>query len=353
MNINASQSWHERLFKNSFFIILVLVLLWPLGVILVWRSSWSTRGKWLATVISAVLWGLFWVIGILNAKPTLSLKDLSTKNVAVVEAETLRMEGKVYPYNSALVLNGNSISVDTSNGKFSFSVPLKEGDNSLVFKAADGDKVTTVTYTVHRMTKQEIADRDKRIAEERARKEAEEQKKIAAQKSDEAHKQEESKKATTAPTQNTVQHPSFKIDSYVKMPMGDIAKEFNQTYSWSESRQILAKKDGYDIEFEDAGKEDASGTKLIGTGYATHAIINITSLGKCTSSEVFSKSDAVIKEAGLDANKKGTRNPNVTAGAGYASYLNYKGDKSLELRVACKYSGGPWQVIITVPQASR
>lgn len=356
MGVNISKSWFRNLYKKSWFIILLLVILWPLGLFFVWRSNWTTRNKWLATSISAISWGLFWTVGILNARPSISVNDLSTKSSAVIEAETLKVEGKVYPYSSVLTLNDNNISVDASSGRFSYTVPLKEGDNSLVFKASDGDKVTTKTYTIHRMTKQEIADRDKRIADEKARKEAEEaQEKLAAQKAEETRKQEDAQKSTSTPTQtqNTSQYPSFKIDSYVKMPMNDIAKEFNQTYDWNDNRQIQTKKDGYDIEFEDAGKEDSSGVRLVATGYATHAIIELPKLGKCSNSEVFDRSDEVIKAAGLNPSDKGTRNPNVTAGAGYASYLSYKGDKSLELQVSCKYSGGTWQVIVTVPQASR
>ena len=197
MSQHQSKAFHRNLYKKSWFIILLLLILWPLGLFFVWKSNWTTRNKWLATSISAILWGLFWTFGILNARPSISVNDLSTKSSAVIEAETLKVEGKVYPYSSVLTLNDSNISVDASNGRFSYTVPLKEGDNSLVFRASDGDKVTTKTYTVHRMTKQEIADRDKRIADEKARKEAEEeQKKLAAQKAEETRKQEDAAKET-------------------------------------------------------------------------------------------------------------------------------------------------------------
>lgn len=184
-----------KLYKKSWFIIVLLILLWPLGVVLVWKSNWTKKNKWLATSISGVLWGLFWTIGILNAKPTVSINGLSTQSVKVIEGESLGIEGEVYPDSSVLTLNDKELSVDTSNGKFSYTISLKEGDNSLIFKAVDGNKVTTKTYTVHRMTKQEIAERDKRIADEKARKVAEEaQKQAAAKKVEEAQKQEEASK---------------------------------------------------------------------------------------------------------------------------------------------------------------
>lgn len=197
MSQHQPKELHRNLYKKSWFIILLLLILWPLGLFFVWKSNWTTRNKWLATSISAILWSLFWTVGILNARPSISVNDLSTKSSAVIEAETLKVEGKVYPYSSVLTLNDSNISVDASNGRFSYTVPLKEGDNSLVFRASDGDKVTTKTYMVHRMTKQEIADRDKRIADEKARKEAEEeQKKLAAQKAEETRKQEDAAKET-------------------------------------------------------------------------------------------------------------------------------------------------------------
>ena len=185
----------RNLHRKSWFIILLLIILWPLGVILVWKSNWKTRNKWLATGISAVLWSLFWVIGVLNAKPTISVNDLSTNSVKVIEGKDLNIEGKIYPYSSVLTLNNEAVSVDSSNGKFTNAIVLKEGDNPLVFKAIDGDKVTTKTYTVHRMTTQEIEERDKRIADEKAKKAAEEEReRVAAQKAEETRKQEEAAK---------------------------------------------------------------------------------------------------------------------------------------------------------------
>lgn len=185
----------RNLHKKSWFIILLLIILWPLGVILVWKSNWKTRSKWLATGISAVLWSLFWVIGVLNAKPTISVNDLSTNRVKIIEGKDLSVEGKIYPYSSVLTLNNEAVSVDGSNGKFTHDIVLNEGDNSLVFKVVDRDKITTKTYVVHRMTKQEIAERDKRIADEKAKKAAEEEReRVAARKAEESRKQEEAAK---------------------------------------------------------------------------------------------------------------------------------------------------------------
>lgn len=197
MNRHKPKLLPTKLHKKSWFIILLLVLLWPLGVILVWKSNWTRKNKWLATGISTALWGLFWTVGVLNAKPTISVNNLPAKSVKVIEGEDLNIEGKIYPYNSVLTLNGETVSIDMSNGKFSYTVSLKEGDNSLVLKAVDGDRVTIKTYTVHRMTSQEIADRDKRIADEKARKALEEEQKLlAAQKAEDTRKQEEAAKET-------------------------------------------------------------------------------------------------------------------------------------------------------------
>ena len=93
--------------------------------------------------------------------------------------------------------------------------------------------------------------------------------------------------------------------------------------------------------------------QLLPTGYATHASIDVSSTGKCSNDAVFDKTDEVMKAANLDPSEKGDKNPDVTIGAGYASYLRYRGDNTLELQVSCKYDGGPWQAIIVVRNQFR
>lgn len=144
--------------------------------------------------------------------------------------------------------------------------------------------------------------------------------------------------------------PSFKIDSYVNRPIADVAKEFNQTYNEQDSRQVKATKDGYSLVFEDGGKNTDS-LEFVPTSKVTSATINLPKVGKCSNNEVFNKTDEVIKASGLNPNDKGEKNSNITLGAGYASYLKYKGDKSLELRVSCEYEGGSWQLaVLTRPE---
>lgn len=146
--------------------------------------------------------------------------------------------------------------------------------------------------------------------------------------------------------------PSFKIDSYINRPIADVAKEFDQTYNEQDSRQVKATKDGYNLVFEDGGKNTDS-LEFVPTSKVTSATIDLPKVGKCSNDEVFNKTDEVIKASGLNPSDKGEKNPNVTLGAGYASYLNYKGDKTLELQVSCKYKDGPWQVIIVVRSEAR
>ena len=50
-------------------------------------------------------------------------------------------------------------------------------------------------------------------------------------------------------TTKTSDIPPFKIDSYIRKPMKDIAKEFDQKYDWNEDHQINTKKDGYTVIF--------------------------------------------------------------------------------------------------------
>jgi len=195
----------KRVFKN-FVVILLLILFFPVGLYLMFKKSgWSKKSKLITTSIVAS----FLVIGTIAAifsPPSVTLDNIKLDGNKSIEADNFTIKGTVYPYDSIVTVNGKKIKID-SQGKLSYRVPLKEGDNDITIIAKKDDKQSTVVYKIHRYTKAEIAkqkaDRALKLKNELEAKTAaelkskqESDKKTAAAKKAEAERAAAAKKAT-------------------------------------------------------------------------------------------------------------------------------------------------------------
>ncbi|HMH31182.1 MAG TPA: cadherin-like beta sandwich domain-containing protein [Methylomirabilota bacterium] len=148
---------HQKWYQQNIAIILFLVFFFPLGLYLMFKySDWTSKTKKIVTVAVVALLALG-VFGYLNAPPTASTNLKSASN-APVEASSYKLEGKIFPYDSTLTVNGETVKTG-DQGKYSYAVPLNEGDNTITVTVKDGDKVTKETYKLHRYTKKEKAKR--------------------------------------------------------------------------------------------------------------------------------------------------------------------------------------------------
>ncbi len=145
----------KRLVKNTLYI-LSLIFIAPLGIFLVLRGTWTKRNKIISSILG-LLWILLFVYAYFNAPLSATLSNLKETGNASVEGADFRIEGSVYPSNSELKINDQAVKLN-SNGSFSYVIPLKEGDNDLQVSVVKGNKVTTTSYRIHRLTKQEISD---------------------------------------------------------------------------------------------------------------------------------------------------------------------------------------------------
>ena len=156
----------KRFFKN-FGIILLLIFLFPVGLFVMFKKSgWSKKSKTISTTVVGAFVALM-VVGIINAPPTTTLDNIKLDNNQAVEGETYKLTGFVTPLDSLITVNGKSVKTD-SQGKFSYSVPLQEGDNDITVITKNGDKQSTSVYKIHRYTKAEVIAQEKAAAKQEA-----------------------------------------------------------------------------------------------------------------------------------------------------------------------------------------
>ena len=156
----------KRFFKN-FGIILLLIFLFPVGLFVMFKKSgWSKKSKTISTTVVAAFVTLM-AIGIINAPPTATLDNIKPDNNHAVAGATYKLTGSVAPSGSLITINGVSVETD-SQGKFSYSVPLQEGDNDITVITKNDDKQSTSVYKIHRYTKAEVIAQEKATAKKEA-----------------------------------------------------------------------------------------------------------------------------------------------------------------------------------------
>lgn len=164
--IRPIKHFYRKYKTRKSFIIASFVLFWPLAVYLMWHQrKWSFKTR---TTITAIFAGLTLLVGVAayNAPPSITLADNAITTGYKTDDNFVVIAGDISTLHSPeLLINGKQVSVDAS-GKFSYRLPLDEGDTNvaMVAKSEKGDD--TQHFTVHRTTISEFAER-KRLAAER------------------------------------------------------------------------------------------------------------------------------------------------------------------------------------------
>ncbi len=147
----------KRFYKNIA-IILLLIFLFPIGLFLMFKkSTWSKKSKIVVTSAGSVFVVLL-MIAVVNAPPTATLDNIKFNNNKATEAENFNIIGSVFPSDALITVNGRVVKTD-SQGKFTYVVPLHEGDNDIAVITKKDDKQSVAIYKLHRYTKEEIAKR--------------------------------------------------------------------------------------------------------------------------------------------------------------------------------------------------
>jgi hypothetical protein len=166
-----------RRLAKYFVIIALMVLIFPLGLVLMLRSTWPKKLKIIVTPF-VLMWGVLLVWAIMYAPPTLRVDNLDPSGATeYVESSTYEVKGYVYPYSTKVIVNDREVTPG-DDGTFSVSVPLPDTQTAISVKAIEGDKVATRSYTVTRPSDEEM---DKK---------ADEQDKLAAAEAQRTQKQE-------------------------------------------------------------------------------------------------------------------------------------------------------------------
>ena len=118
------------------------------------KSNWSSKSKKITTIVGSILVA-FMAVAIINAPPTATLDNLKLDSNKSVDSEHFNIIGSIFPTDSTITINSKVVRAD-SQGKFIYSVPLKEGDNDITVVTKKGDKQSTSIYKLHRYTKAEI-----------------------------------------------------------------------------------------------------------------------------------------------------------------------------------------------------
>jgi len=151
---------------HKFFILATFVIFWPLAVYLMWRhNKMNVRAR---SAIAAVLTGFTLLIGVAgyNAPPTVSLANSSIATGYKTDDNFVVIAGSVSTlHKPRLLINDKQVSVETS-GKFSYRLPLDEGDTNVTIIAKSEKGNDEEHFKVHRTTASEFAER-KKIAEDR------------------------------------------------------------------------------------------------------------------------------------------------------------------------------------------
>jgi hypothetical protein len=150
------KKWYQR----DLWIIIFLVVFWPLGVYWMWRhAQWKTYAKIIVSALELLFFIIF-VASIANASPYVNL-DSSYYATPKTDASTYVVSGTA-PSGDIVKVNG--ITTLRSGDNFKATVPLKSGDNQISVVATDGSKHTQKNFIIHRNTLAEIKARNDVIA---------------------------------------------------------------------------------------------------------------------------------------------------------------------------------------------
>lgn len=146
----------KKWYQKSLWIIVFLVVFWPLGVYWMWRhAQWKTPAKIVVSALELLFFIIF-VANVANASPDLTL-DNSYFTTPKTDDSTYLVSGTATPNDTVKV---NGITALRSGDSFKATVPLKDGDNQISVVVTDGSKQTEKDFVIHRNTAAEIKARN-------------------------------------------------------------------------------------------------------------------------------------------------------------------------------------------------
>jgi len=92
----------------------------------------------------------------LTAPPTIEASNIRETSNAPTSTDSYTIKGSVSPAAS-LTINNKQVPVE-SNGAFSYTITLDEGNNIITMTTTKNGKSTTRSYSLYRYTKQEITE---------------------------------------------------------------------------------------------------------------------------------------------------------------------------------------------------
>ncbi|GEM_PF-2875748 len=180
--MKAKLSENKKWYTKNQIVIALLVLLFPVGLFLMWKhSDWTKRTKIIVSVIVAIA-AISGVIASYNSPPSISVNNAQSDRINTDDKE-YTLTGEVSSLRDAtLTINEESVSLDGI--KFSYHTELEEGDNTFTLVATNSIGETTKVITIYRTTQAELDARAEaerleaeKKAEEKRRKQEEEKKK--------------------------------------------------------------------------------------------------------------------------------------------------------------------------------
>jgi len=159
--------------------ILLLVLLFPVGVYLMWRyMDWGKAPKFVISGLGTVVIVGVFILVVLFAPPTIAIKS----STAAIRGSQYTLVADITPDNATVTVNGKQVNLG-SQGHLNTQLTLSQGDNriTIVARNTKNNKVTQQVITVHRYTTAEIAKQEQEAAAEKKQQEADAAQQQAAQ----------------------------------------------------------------------------------------------------------------------------------------------------------------------------
>jgi hypothetical protein len=165
---NLVKKKDRKWYQKSHWIIIFLILFWPLGVYFMWRyAHWKNPVKIVVSALELLFFVIF-AISAANVSPYVQL-DSSYYSTPKTDASTYLVSGTA-PSNDTVKVN--DIATLRSGDNFKATIPLKEGDNQVTVVVTDGKKQAQEKFIIHRNTAAEIKARNDALAAATAKKAA-------------------------------------------------------------------------------------------------------------------------------------------------------------------------------------
>lgn len=169
--LSSSSKIFKRWYAKKPIIITLLIVFFPVGLFLMWKfADWTKKTKWVITGVIALIITLAY-IGAYNSAPTITLNSVKDSKIST-DGTVYELTGDVSSIKATtFTINDKPVTL-SSDFRFSHTVALKQGENTITLVATNGNGKTNETITIHRTTQAEFAARAEArrlIAEKKAK----------------------------------------------------------------------------------------------------------------------------------------------------------------------------------------